>query len=493
MDVDVKVLAQFTELMSRYDHVRSINRLADYRPYPYQVRFHNAEGKDTPGRPAAQRLLCAANKIGKTAACAMEVAMHATGRYPDWFKGCRFNHPVDIMCCGLTNESVRDIIQAELMGDPTAIARLGQGSVPKETISGKPRAKPGVQNAFDIVRIRHKSGYESRIFLRAYEQGWKKFQGIAFDVIWADEEPDAQVWSQLLRATIAKKWGIILCSMTPEQGMTEVVSGFWNDLKYGQAMINATWEDAKHPDGTTHLTAEKQKQLMEAWPKHERDMRTKGIPLAGRGLIWPVLDDEISIEPIQLPRHWPRITGIDFGWDHPFAAACLAWDRDQDIVYMTAEYKESHALPIVHAQSVRAWGDWIPVAWPHDGLNTEKGTGVTLADQYRNAGLNMLPWRATNAPVPGQKEGEGGNSVEAPVLDLLERMQTGRFKVFSSCQEFFKEKRMYHRDERGQIVKLNDDVLSAARYAFMMLRHARTQSVLPKKRSSFAQRLTNWG
>jgi len=26
--------------------------------------------------------------------------------------------------------------------------------------------------------------------------------------------------------------------------------------------------------------------------------------------------------------------GVDFGWDHPFAAAGLAWDRDADVIYV---------------------------------------------------------------------------------------------------------------------------------------------------------------
>lgn len=34
----------------------------------------------------------------------------------------------------------------------------------------------------------------------------------------------------------------------------------------------------------------------------------------------PVPDGDIAVDAIQIPRHWARINGIDFGWDHPFAA-----------------------------------------------------------------------------------------------------------------------------------------------------------------------------
>ena len=68
---------------------------------------------------------------------------------------------------------------------------------------------------------------------------------------------------------------------------------------------------------------------------------------------------------------------------------------------------------------------------------------------------------------------EGGNSLEAGVMEMLNRMQTGRLKVFSNLGEWLEEFRMYHRKD-GRIVKLRDDLLSATRYGMMMRRWART-------------------
>jgi hypothetical protein len=133
------------------------------------------------------------------------------------------------------------------------------------------------------------------------------------------------------------------------------------------------------------------------------------------------------------------------------------------------------------------------VAWPHDGLNTEKGTGDELVKSYTAAGLNMLPAKATNPPDPrqGQQEGEGGNSVEAGILNMFERMETGRFKVFKTCKYWFEEQRTYHRDEQMKLIKVRDDVLSASRYGLMMLRHARTE-VVAVRRSVAMAGATNW-
>lgn len=58
---------------------------------------------------------------------------------------------------------------------------------------------------------------------------------------------------------------------------------------------------------------------------------------------------------------------------------------------------------------------------------------------------------------------------------MLQRMQTGRFKVFSTCGDWFEEFRLYHRKD-GRIVKERDDVISASRYALMMKRFARVKA-----------------
>ena len=69
---------------------------------------------------------------------------------------------------------------------------------------------------------------------------------------------------------------------------------------------------------------------------------------------------------------------------------------------------------------------------------------------------------------------DGGSGVEAGVMDMLDRMKTGRWKVFSTCGGWLGEFRLYHRKD-GLIVKTRDDRISASRYGLMMLRHAATK------------------
>ena len=76
----------------------------------------------------------------------------------------------------------------------------------------------------------------------------------------------------------------------------------------------------------------------------------------------------------------------------------------------------------------------------------------------------------------------GGNvSVEAGLMDMLDRMQTGRFKVYRHLNDWFEEFRLYHRKD-GKVVKEHDDLLSATRYAIMMLRYARSPATYRRMR-----------
>ena len=59
----------------------SERKLYGYEPYVWQREFHGM------GVECNQRMLMAANRVGKTEGAAAEVAMHATGEYPDWWEG----------------------------------------------------------------------------------------------------------------------------------------------------------------------------------------------------------------------------------------------------------------------------------------------------------------------------------------------------------------------------------------------------------------------
>jgi len=216
-------------------------------------------------------------------------------------------------------------------------------------------------------------------------------------------------------------------------------------------------------DDAEHYTPEQRSAIVAGYLPHEREARAKGIPVMGSGRIFPVPEEDIACDIIEIPKWWARLGAMDFGWDHPFAAVELAWDKDADIVYVTKAYRKSEATPVIHSAALKPWGAlrWM---WPRDGnRQTLEGAGKALAVQFVAQGLDMHPDHAQFA--------DGSVSVEAGLMEMLDRMQTGRFKVFRHLTEWFEEFRLYHRD-KGVVVKLMDDLMSATRYGVMMLRFA---------------------
>ena len=69
----------FAYLCAEADRGIAENRLDLYQPYAKQREFHDLAMRE--------RLLMAGNQLGKTWAGAFEMAMHLTGRYPDWWTG----------------------------------------------------------------------------------------------------------------------------------------------------------------------------------------------------------------------------------------------------------------------------------------------------------------------------------------------------------------------------------------------------------------------
>ena len=445
------------EILSTLKKRKVEYKLNYYKPYNFQKLFHKA------GKDANQRLLMAANRVGKSYVGAMEMSMHLTGLYPDWWKGRRFKEPIRAWVCGASNETTRDICQKELFGQPDNPRDKGHGSIPKHLI-GETTRKPGVPNAHSSVLVKHTSGGWSRCAFKAYEMGAEKFMGESIDLVWLDEEPSQDIYSQCITRTLDRR-GMVYLTFTPESGMTEVVQNFTTDLKPLQALITAGWEDAEH------LTEDMKEQILAALPPHERELRSKGIPMIGSGLVFPISEDNLACEPFIIPEHYPRIAAIDFGYDHPTAVVWVAWDRDEDIVYIYDCYRMAKQTPDYHASHIneREGSHFIPIAFPHDGYQHDKGSGITLAEQYRDANVNMLPFHFENPPALGEKKGV--NSVEAGLMDMLTRMEQGRFKVFNTLYDWFEEFRLYHRKD-GKVVKIRDDLMSATRYAVMSIRHA---------------------
>ncbi len=206
--------------------------------------------------------------------------------------------------------------------------------------------------------------------------------------------------------------------------------------------VTATWDDAPH------LGADQKRELWQSLPPHQRDARAKGVPQLGSGAIYPVPESDIVVDPFELPPWWPRVYGLDVGWNRT-AAVWGAHDRETGTVYLYAEHYRGQVEPSVHAAAIRARGAWIPGVVDPAARGRGQSDGAQLLRSYLDLGLALAPAR---------------NGVEAGLFQVWERLSTGRLKVFAALRHWRDEFRLYRRDERGAVVKKDDHLMDATRY-----------------------------
>ncbi|CAM3699909.1 terminase large subunit domain-containing protein [Xenorhabdus thuongxuanensis] len=422
--------------------------------YPWQKKFIALSIE------YSQVALIAANRVGKTDTATYVDAIHAMGDYPDDWSGYQFDHAPLIWCLGYSGEKCRDLLQTPILGRKTDIGWSG-GLIPGELIIDT-EPMQGTPNGIRTAYVRHKSGGVAKIQFWSYSQGQHALMGDSVDWFHIDEEPkDPTIYPQVLTRTATGdqgQGGRGILTFTPENGRTDLVIGFMDNPSVAQTCMNVGWDDAPH------LSEKVKEDLLASFPPHQRDMRTKGIPMLGHGRIYDLGEDYIKCDPFPIPEHWFVIDGMDFGWDHPQAHVQLAWDTENETFYVTRAYKARQVSPAEAFSAVKPWADGVPTAWPNDGLQTEKGSGLQQKSYYEEAGFDMLL-------EPAQWE-DGSRSVEPGLFEIYDLMRRGKLKVFSGLRDFFEEYNFYHRDEKGRIVKVRDDILDAVRYAYMMRRYA---------------------
>lgn len=421
------------------------DRLSVYQPYPKQIEFHAA------GAGSRERLLSAANQSGKTLCASFEAAMHATGRYPTWWQGRRFERPTIGLVTGQSWQLVRDNVQRLLLGTTDIKQRdqLGTGAIPRADLLLESIISAPVQGAAAQCRVRHIDGGISVIHVVPYLAGRMAVQSYTADWAWCDEEPPESFYLELLTRTNVSL-GPVFITFTPLLGMSAVVLRFFepDTLDEGvnnRALIQMTLEDA------LHYSPEQRKLIENSYPLHERDVRCRGIPKLGSGAIYPIPREAFEVAPFELPKHWPRVYGMDVGWNRT-AAVWGALDRETDTLYLYHEYYVGAEKPAVHAAAIKAPGDWIPGVIDPASQGRTQTDGTKLIDEYRRAGLQLMP---------------ADHAVESGIYKVWDRLSTGRLKVFSTLRNFFSEHATYRRDDEGRIVKERDHLMDSCRYLVM--------------------------
>jgi len=463
--------------------------------YPRHLAFFEA------GAYARERGLIAANRSGKSKAGAYELVCHLTGLYPSWWKGRRFDGPVDCWAVGKTWGTVKEIINKELFGRIKVGRKgrneiVGDGMIPRDLVVHETASfNTQLGQLVSSVAIRHvtskgRNPKYSWIGLKSAEQGRSAYEGAAKHVVWGDEEMPEDVYHECLIRTMTTD-GIMYLTFTPLDGITSVVTSFLPEAQavataateqwtmhegFGEALrrdeeraeavqaeerpdlLGVTWLNPqkahislawKH--GIPHLTKKAMAEYMASIPHHQREARMEGKPALGVGRIYPMTWDDVSYTPFLLPDSWPQCFALDPGYNVT-AAVAMALDPATDTIYVWGTYRRAQATVSVNIAALQDLFPWQPGVVDPAAGGRNQSDGERIIDQYSDKGMDLLP---------------ADNSVEAGILAVYDRLVSGRLRFAAHLGELEYEFGVYRRDEKGRVVKEQDHLMDAVRYGVM--------------------------
>ena len=458
-------------LLKNYKYSKALTYFTDTgnnsrNKYPKHMELMRA------GRHHRIRAFVGGNGTGKSLWLALESYFHLSGRYPAWWEGHKFTNSINAWLCGKDAPGLRDGIQEILFGG-IGDDDFGSGIIARDDMmdGGNPQRwmMPGNANCIGQFKVKHYTngifdGWSKCEFMR-YEQGWAAFQGPTRQWIGFDEEPktgDAgKIFGECLARLRGKDGnppGLFLATFTPTNGgdavyYTFVPQGrFPKDGTHTDDVEKFTqrvgWADVPHLDEGWKKSAVATWKLTDP---NDIQARTEGFAAMGSGRILPIDEDFVIVKPFEIPEYWPRVYGMDFGY-HRTACVWVVQNPQTKVKYIYDEYQRGKVINALHAEAIKAKGQWIPgLCDPSGGGRMEDGR--MYIDHYRAMGLKLSPGVNTFAPGIGS---------------LLTQFETGALKIFSTCVTLRDQIRTYRydmNDPNKAARNQEDDLIDALRYA----------------------------
>jgi phage terminase large subunit-like protein len=422
--------------------------------------------------------------IGKTFGTAYEVALHLTGKYPDDWKGYRFDKPILAWCVGITGDQVRDVLQNELFGTATVKNQdaIGTGAIPRDDIVMDMLVKDG--HRITGATIKHVSGDTSELVFKSTQQGEHVMMGATVDLIWLDEEDkhkSSEVYAQCLTRTGTTNGHVILTA-TPENGKTALIQQFQEDETGELYLQNATWDDAPHLDEAA------KKRLLAGIPSWQRDMRSRGIPVLGTGLVFE-FDPYTKTKELQINDVDEVLWSLDIGWTNDTTALSLMCRKADGTIFIAEQhYLEedeegnnirgaSHVAKIIKDSHYPN----APLIRPNDA-SFNADSGGAYGKELRDLGIKVLTESAYN-PSSESSDGWGMSTggkkcVTTGLTNMNKYFRMDKFFIDPSCQDLLKEMTGYYAEPKtGGGIKYGGTRhgIDSLRYGFISLIGGRGQ------------------
>lgn len=411
------------------DLLVAAHKLSSSPYYNFRPRPDNAEQLDQQTSFVEDQfdgLACVlgGNRAGKSVSSAFKVARFIRSTPPP-DKATRF------WCLSQTMEMSCGIQYAQHL----------ESFLPEAVVTGWYSEKKGYPSS---IAYGHPNGHRWQIEFKSYDMGRSALQGAAIAGCWLDEQIEYSLLTEVLaRCSNYRFPGSRIYSLTPLRPDYELEKIFAEQEKHAgwrfyrlNTLCNGTI-DASFLD-------------------HEldqlKDTRTIGAFASYSGSIYRNFGAQHVVEPFEIPVGWRRISGIDFGWDHPTTAVFIAKDLTGRY-WVYDEYCQSKTSIEEHVEAIKLkWG-------------TSRDHGDIWADHAAAQDRHEFAIRGLSTRA-AHKDVLGGI---AKIQQLLRPGPDGKpgLLISNRCENLLREMRLYqwHPSISNKVLKKDDDMCDSLRYA----------------------------
>src|SRR5581483_361039 len=148
-----------------------------------------------------------------------------------------------------------------------------------------------------------------------------------------------------------------------------------------------------------------------------------------------IADRDVICDPIDLPAAWPRVYALSLTRDR-VGVVWGAHSKQEDTVYLYAEYSAPRADLAVHAAAIRDRAKWVPGVLAPRADGRDKQEGAAIFARLEELDLTLTP----SLMEP-----------DAAMEAATQRIAANRLRIFRSLTGTIGEYRTLRRDDKGKL------------------------------------------
>ena len=303
---------------------------------------------------------------------------------------------------------------------------------------------------FELPWANSETGQPCRIFVRSTDNP-DFIEGMTIMGAWIDEAGmcDSVIWINV-QARVAKHRGRVLLTTTPYASKW-LKREICDRAKRGEPeFANFSWASNENPS----FPAEEFERLRRTLPDAIFRRRHMGEWATLEGLVYPEFDfDTHVVRPFDIPTHWERFGGMDFGHSQPTVILSVAKDPQDQCFYVYSEFyrKESYLKDVAN-------------------YLMRENLRYVLADPQGAGWISELRKSFGRGEVQ-----QADNKIDSGIERIGGLLKEGRLKFFAGkVENTVGEIEDYHypapsqdgADKKDKPVKKDDHGMDALKYAF---------------------------